>query len=102
MVERLTTRIFDAEIWDEIFKELEKTEQEALKWILDDGGLRPWAEFIEKFGDDMDESPYWKYHDPESIPGRLKRAGLLFVGKINEQEVAFIPADLHPTLKKFL
>lgn len=102
MVERLTTRILDVEIWDEIFKELEKQEREALSWILDSGGWHQWAEFTEKFGDDMDESPYWKYHDPESTPGLLKRAGLLFAGKVDGQEVAFIPADLRPLLKKFL
>jgi hypothetical protein len=50
----------------------------------------------------MDESPFWQYHEPESIPGRLKRAGLFFAGKLDEQEVAFIPADLRPLLKKFL
>ena len=99
MVDRLTARILDVEIWDEIFKDLEKQEHEALKWILDNGGMRPWAEFIEKFGDDMDEAPYWKYHDPESVPGRLKWAGLLFTGKVDGREVAFIPADLRSLLK---
>ena len=49
------------------------------------------AEFIENFGDDMDESPYWQYHDPESVPGRLKQAGLLFAGKLDEQEGAGAP-----------
>jgi tetratricopeptide (TPR) repeat protein len=102
MVDRLTTRILDAEIWDEIFKTLEEPERKALIWILDGGGWRLWAEFTEKFGDDMDESPYWQYHDPESIPGRLKQAGLLFAGKLDGQEVAFIPADLRLLLKKAL
>jgi len=102
MVARLAARILDVEIWDEIFKALEESEREALEWILDGGGWRSWAEFTNKFGDDMDESPYWRYHDPESIPGRLKRAGLLFAGKLDDQEVAFIPADLRPFLKKVL
>jgi len=102
MVARLAARILDVEIWDEIFKALEESEREALEWILDGGGWRSWTEFTNKFGDDMDESPYWRYHDPESIPGRLKRAGLLFAGKLGGQEVAFIPADLRPLLKKVL
>ena len=102
LVERLTARIHDVEIWEEIFKELESIEHEALLWVLEAGGLRPWADFTEKFGDDMDESPYWQYHDPESIPGRLKWAGLLFAGKLEEQQVAFIPADLRSLLKSYL
>jgi tetratricopeptide (TPR) repeat protein len=102
MVARLAARILDVEIWDEIFEALKESEREALKWVLDGGGWRPWAEFTEKFGNDMDESPHWRYDDPESIPGRLKWAGLLFVGKLDGQEVAFIPADLRPLLKKVL
>jgi len=101
MVDRLTARILDVEIWNEIFEDLEEPEREALVWILDGGGWCPWAEFTEKFGDDMDKSPYWRYHDPESIPGRLKWAGLLVAGKLDEQEVAYIPADLRPLLKWF-
>jgi tetratricopeptide (TPR) repeat protein len=102
MVDRLTARILDVEIWEEIFKSLGKPELEALLWILEGEGWRPWAEFTEKFGDDMDESPFWQYHDPESLPGRLKRAGLLFVGKLDEQEAAFIPADLRSLLTNLL
>jgi tetratricopeptide (TPR) repeat protein len=102
LVDRLTARILDVEIWDEIFEDLEESEHEALIWILDGGGWQPWAEFTEKFGDDMDESPYWRYGDPESIPGRLKLAGLIFAGKLDGQEVAFIPANLRPLLKEAL
>jgi hypothetical protein len=50
----------------------------------------------------MDESAYWRFNEPESIPGRLKMAGFLFVGKLDGQEVAFIPADLRPRLAQSL
>ena len=98
MVAHLAARILDAEHLKEAITKLNEKEREALKWILAEGGSRPWKEFIEQFGDDMDESPWWNYHDPESIPGRLKCAGLLFVGKLDDQESAFIPADLRVLL----
>jgi hypothetical protein len=65
---------------------------------LGGGGWRPWKKFTQKYGDDMDESAYWRYKGPESIPGRLKMAGFLFTGKLDGQEVAYIPADLRPLL----
>ncbi len=94
MVARLAENILDAELLQEVVTRLNEKESEALTWTLDGGGSQPWEEFIGKFGDDMDESPWWNYHDPESIPGRLKCAGLLHVGKLDGQESAFIPADL--------
>jgi tetratricopeptide (TPR) repeat protein len=103
MVSRLVERILDQEIMRQIIKdEVQDQERDALQWILDGGGWRSWKEFTQKFGDDMDESAYWRVNEPESIPGRLKMAGFLFVGKLDGQEVAFIPADLRPRLAQSL
>jgi len=101
-IERLAPRILDKEILDEVVEQASPEERDALEAVSNRGGWIPWQEFIGKYGDDMDESPYWKYHQPQSIPGRLKRAGLLFVGKLNGQEVAFIPLDLRPLLLEAL
>ncbi|MEW6401755.1 MAG: hypothetical protein AB1649_08145 [Chloroflexota bacterium] len=103
VVSRLVELILDQEILSEVLEdEIEGDERNTLKWILEGGGWRPWAEFTQKFGDDMDESAYWRYNEPESIPGRLKMSGLLFTGKLDGQEVALIPADLRPVLSKVL
>jgi tetratricopeptide (TPR) repeat protein len=99
MVERLTEQILDEEIFDEISKVFTEKERDALKWILDAGGWQLWEDFTAKFGDDLDESPWWKYHDPESIPGRLKLAGLLYAGTLEGQQVAFLPVDVRPLVK---
>jgi tetratricopeptide (TPR) repeat protein len=99
MVERLPGRILDVEIFDEVSKSFSEKEREALKWVLDSGGWCLWQAFIAKFGDDFDESPWWKYHNPESIPGRLKMAGLLYAGTLDGKQVAFIPADLRQLLQ---
>lgn len=98
LVSRLTERILDPNALEETVPTIKKKEREALHWILDGGGSRPWAEFIERFGDDMDESAMWDYHVPETIPGRLKWMGLLYVGKLGGQESAFVPADLRVLL----
>jgi tetratricopeptide (TPR) repeat protein len=81
---------------------LKEKEREALIWLLEMDGIRPWMEFIRKFGDDSTESTGWNYHEPESIPGRLKMIGLLFTGEIDGQQVAFIPADLRPLLQEII
>lgn len=83
-------------------QELGQNEKEALAWVLEGEGIRSWKEFIERYGDDFDESPYWQYHDPETIPGLLRMKGLLAVGTLDECRVALIPADLRPLLKQIL
>jgi hypothetical protein len=62
--------------------------------------VRAWNELIAKYGDDLEESVYWDYHDPESITGRLRRAGLLYSGTLDGQQAAFIPTELCALLRK--
>ncbi len=97
-VARLAGRVLDIDIFKEIVSDLEEVDRFALRWVLDGGGFRPWVEFTQRFGNDMDESPYWQYHEPESLPGRLKRTGLLHVGTLNGAQVAFIPANIRKQL----
>jgi tetratricopeptide (TPR) repeat protein len=83
-------------------EDMEEREREALKWMLEADGIHPWSEFVRKFGDDSEESTVWDYHEPQSIPGRLRRSGLFYTGALDGQQVAFIPADLRPLLKEAL
>jgi hypothetical protein len=99
----LAESLLDEEFLQETLNEdLEEKEREALKWMLETDGVRPWDEFVRKFGDDLKESPYWYYNEPESIPGRLKVSGLLFTGMLDSKQVAFIPTDMRPLLRKLL
>ena len=66
------------------------------------GGWRGWKEFTEKYGDDSEESPYWNYHEPESVVGCLRRSGFLAKGTLNGEQLVFIPADVRATLKDVL
>jgi tetratricopeptide (TPR) repeat protein len=81
---------------------LEEREREALKWMLEADGMRPWKEFVHKYGDDTEESITWDYHEPQSIPGRLRRSGLFYTGTLDGQQLAFIPTDIRPLLKELL
>ncbi|MBN2385588.1 MAG: tetratricopeptide repeat protein [Anaerolineales bacterium] len=101
-VARLAGRILDADIFKGIVSDLDDEERSALRWVLDGGGFRPWGDFTQRFGDDIDESPHWQWHEPESLPGRLKRTGLLHVGALHGSPVAFIPADIREQLAGIL
>jgi hypothetical protein len=83
-------------------KTLSQEERTALRWLLDKEGVRPWAEFTDRFGSDFDESPYWQWHEPETVPGRLRMLGLLAVGTLEGDEIALIPANLRPLLREIL
>lgn len=97
-VARLLSRILDPVILGEVAGDLGHDEKTALHWVLDGSGSCQWKEFTLKFGDDIDESPSWQWHEPVSLPGRLKRMGFLFVGTLGGTQVAFIPVDLREKL----
>jgi hypothetical protein len=101
-VKRLVECIFDQDVFQSVIGGLEVDLIEALRWVLTGGGKQPWDGFIKKFGDDMDEPSLWIYHEPESLPGRLKQTGLLFVGTLEGKPVAFIPADIRLQIKQIL
>jgi tetratricopeptide (TPR) repeat protein len=83
-------------------KSLEQEEGQALRWVLEGGGIRSWREFTERYGDDFDESPYWQWHEPETIPGRLRMSGLAAVGTLDGKQVILIPSDLRPILDQIV
>jgi tetratricopeptide (TPR) repeat protein len=99
----LTGLLLDKEFLQETLDEdLDEEEREALTWMLETDGVRPWSDFTDKYYDDLEESTDWKDYEPDSIPGRLKVSGLLYTGTLNGQIVAFIPADVRPLLRELL
>jgi tetratricopeptide (TPR) repeat protein len=103
LVSWLAESLLDLEFLQETLDEdLGENEDEALKWMLETDGVRPWREFVHKYGDDMDESIAWNYHEPKSLPGRLRISGLLYAGTLNGRQVAFIPVDVRSLLRKLL
>lgn len=103
LVSRLAEDLLDEEFLGETLEEdLTKREREALQWMLEADGVRPWKEIVGKYGDDEGESTAWNYHQPESVPGRLRLSGLFYSGTLGGQTVGFIPADVRPLLHKLL
>lgn len=103
VIGRLAEAMLDPEQLEPFIQQgLDEREQQALAWVLEGGGVRPWAEFTEIYGDDFDESPYWNYHTPESTPGILRMAGLLAVGTLDNRQVVLIPGELRSLLKQIL
>ncbi|MBE0697811.1 MAG: tetratricopeptide repeat protein, partial [Anaerolineaceae bacterium] len=99
----LAKNIVDPELLQRTLDEdLGDNEREALQWLLETGGIRPWKDFIHKYGDDLTESIFWNHHEPKSLPGRLRRSGLIFSGTLDKEQAAFIPADVRPLLSRLL
>jgi tetratricopeptide (TPR) repeat protein len=69
-------------------------EQAALQTVLDEGGSMNWDAFAARFGHDLDESPHWQYHEPESIMGRLRFHGLLVETTVDGQLLVVVPQEL--------
>ena len=85
-----------------LIENLSPNECRALRQMLERGGYIPWAEFDAAFGNDLEESPYWQYHQPESLMGRLRIRGLLVETSVDGQLVMTIPLELRVRLLSLL
>jgi tetratricopeptide (TPR) repeat protein len=99
----LADSLLDPEFMQETLDDdLSTHDREALGWLLATDETVTWQELVTKFGSDENESVYWSRHQPESVPGRLRAAGLLYSGVMDGQVVAFIPVDVRLLLKECL
>ena len=85
-----------------IIDDLSADEHAILKTILANGGHLPWDDFDARYGNDMEESPYWIYHVPKTSMGRLRLRVLLAEAVVNDQLIMTIPTELRPLLIKIL
>ena len=103
LINNIVERMQDVEavqvVWNDYLNDAEKT---ALRWILENNGIRPLKEFTDKYGSDEEESPYWNYHKPETIIGRLGQAGLLAKGTLNGEAVVLVPAEIRNSIKTLI
>lgn len=98
LIARIVEEMQNIEAFKWVWMDLNPTEQTAARWVLENDGVRGWNEFIEKYGDDSDESPYWNYHEPGSVIGRLRRAGFLAKGTLDDEQVVFMPVEVRSSL----
>ncbi len=99
LIKDISARMQDRDAMKVVLGKLPAEAADALQWTLENDGVRSWREFTERYGDDLQESPHWNYHEPESVMGRLRFTGLLAKGTLDNKQVLFIPADVRETLK---
>jgi hypothetical protein len=99
LVEKISSHLRSANFLKQVVDGLEHEERLAMLDLMFKGGLMPLEEFVEKHGDDLDESPYWSWHPPETVMGRLKARGLIAEGSHGGSECILIPCELRPLLQ---
>jgi tetratricopeptide (TPR) repeat protein len=83
---------------EEAWRNLNNEEQEALRFVLAQGGIVPYDEVSQKYGDDLEEYYYWYYRKPETTIGCLRLHGLLFEGGHGDEVVLAIPTEVRGLL----
>ena len=100
--DRIVQELRDLQALAWIVEDLDKTEKTALRMILENGGSMPWEAFDKEFGNDLQESQTWIYHQPASVMGRLRARGLLAEATVGGQLLVVIPVELRESLRRLL
>lgn len=99
LIKSISVRMRDKDAVKGVLSNLPSEAVQALQWVLENNGVRSWREFTGRYGDDLQESSHWNYHEPESIMGRLRFTGLLAKGTLDNEQVLFIPVNVRENLK---
>ncbi|MGD1994950.1 MAG: tetratricopeptide repeat protein, partial [Anaerolineae bacterium] len=102
LIERLIEGLTDRDSLKDVISALDEEEGDALREVLARGGHMPWQAFDEAYGNDLDESRYWNWHEPETTMGRLRLHGLLVEAMVEGELVVAVPRELRPLLKPML
>ena len=102
LIKRLVKIMTSPEDLEWQVEQLSLLEQDALRTILELGGAIQWQRFVDQYGDDLEESPYWYYHEPTTVPGHLRMLGLLAVGTYEGEVMGVIPMELRQPLQQLL
>lgn len=102
LIERLAEAIDDEENLGNQLQDLRGKDRRALRAVLKAGGWMHWKHFRVEHGDDLNESPYWQWHEPNTVPGVLRMHGLLAIGTHEEQVIVVIPEELRSPLENLL
>ena len=102
LITLLTESLADPEIVKRAWRTLGSEEQEALRFVLNRGGMVPYDEVSQQYGDDLEDHFYWYYHEPETTIGRLRLHGLLFEGGHEDEVVLAIPTEVRGPLADLL
>lgn len=98
LVEKISSHLRSLNFLKQVIKSLGPKERLALLDLMFKSSLMLLEEFVEKHGDDLEESPYWNWHPPKTVMGRLKARGLIAAGSYEGRSLILIPCELRPLL----
>ncbi len=98
LLDLLTERMKQPETLGRLLGDLSPYERKAVEEVLARGGVMDWEAFSDAFGDDLIESPYWEFHEPQTPMGRLRIRGLIVEAWDGDKLVISIPVELRQTL----
>jgi Flp pilus assembly protein TadD len=102
LIEEIISGLQDGEHLQRIVAELDEEEQSALRQVLAGGGRMPWEDFDAAYDNDLEESPHWNFHVPETVMGGLRIRGLLIEATVRGALQVVIPVDLRAELEEVL
>lgn len=89
-----------------IVSQLNEQEIKAMRTLLENDGWLKYGKLSKGFGDEFEDAYWWIEEPPQSLIGRLRLKGLVFVGKIpigsRRYKVAVVPVELRQELKSML
>jgi hypothetical protein len=100
--DKVLAALLDQDILLDVAAGLNEEEQAALRMVLSQDGSMPWEEFDQRYGNDLEESPYWHYHEPATLMGRLRVRGLLIEATVQGKLLVAVPLELRPMLSNLL
>jgi Flp pilus assembly protein TadD len=102
LIERIIAELGDRYNVERIVDNLNDDERAALRQVLASGGHIAWSSFDARYGNDLDDSPYWQWHEPETTMGRLRRCGLLAEATVDGELLVVVPVELREPLRDIL
>ncbi len=86
--------------------QLAEDERAALQMLVENEGWLQYGKLVKVCGDESGDDYWWTTKPPQSVIGRLRNKGLVFIGKApiktRHFKVAVIPNDLLPIVVKAL
>ena len=98
LVDLIVAELSDPDNVERMVEDLTEDERAALRQVLARGGSMSWSDFDAAFGNDLEESPYWKWHVPETTMGRLRLRGLLVEATVDGELLVAVPSELRQVL----
>ena len=94
LLQEIVATLSDPQHLERVVAGLNDEERAALRQVLASGGSMPWQDFEARYGSDLEESPYWEWHAPETTMGRLRGRGLLAETTVDGELRVVVPVEL--------